>query len=139
MQPTTHRAMLTIILGMVLAGFAGCGGGGGSPAEPGQAGTVTGLVMASGIDNGDLHGLEGAEVTVANQTGISDSDGHFSVIDVPAGQQQLIAVTLPDPYVLLTSEPMHCDVTGGAATDLSEPIIAVPALAVPDPPSLSAW
>ncbi len=137
MQPTTHRAMLAIILGMVLVRFAGCGGGGGSPADPAQLGTVTGLVMASDIDNGDLHGLEGAEVTIANQTGISDSDGHFSVIDIPAGQQQLIVVTLPDPYVLLTGEPMHCDVTEGAATDLSEPIIAIPEdMGVPDPPSL---
>ena len=137
MQPTTRRAMLTIMLGMVLVGFAGCGGGGGSPTEPGQSGTVTGFVVSLDTDSGDIEGLAGAEVSIATQAGTSDSEGYFSVTGVPAGQQQLVAVTLPDFFVLLSSEPIYCDTVLGQTTQLPEPIMAVPEdMGVPDPPSL---
>ena len=137
MQPTTSRAMLTIMLGMILVGFAGCGGGGGSPAEPGQSGTVTGFVVSLDTDSGDIEGLAGAEVSIATQAGTSDSEGYFSVTGVPAGQQQLVAVTLPDLYILLSSEPIYCDAVSGQTTQLPEPIMAVPEdIGVPDPPSL---
>ena len=136
MQPTTHQAMLTIMLGMVLVGFAGCGGGGGSPAEPGQSATVTGFVLSLDTDSGDIEGLAGAEVSIATQSGTSDSEGYFSVTGVLAGQQ-LVTVTLPDFFVLLSGEPIYCSAVSGQTTELPEPIMAVPEdMGVPDPPSL---
>ncbi len=137
MQPTTRRATLTIMLGMLLVGFAGCGGGGGSPTEPGQSATVTGFVVSLDTDSGDIEGLAGAQVSIATQAGTSDSEGYFSVTGVPPGQHQLVAVTLPDFFVLLSSEPIYCDTVSGQTTQLPEPIIAVPEdMGVPDPPSL---
>jgi len=137
MQPATRRAMLAIMLGMVLVGFAGCGGGGGSPAEPGQSGTVTGFVVSLDTDSGDIEGLAGAEVSIATQTGTSDSEGYFSVTGIPTGQQQLVAVTLPDFFALLSSEPIYCDTVSGQTTQLPEPIVAVPEdMGIPDPPAL---
>ena len=136
MQPTTRRVMLAIVLGMVLVGFAGCGGGGGSPTEPGQSGTVTGFVVSLDTDSGDIEGLAGAEVSIVTQAGTSDSEGYFSVTGVPAGQQ-LVTVTLPDFYILLSSEPIYTDAVSGQTTELPEPIMAVPEdMGVPDPPSL---
>jgi len=128
--------MLTIVLGMILVGLAGCGGGGGSPAEPGQSGTVTGLVVSLDTDSGDIEGLAGAEVSITTQAGTSDSEGYFSVVGVPAGHQ-LVTVTLPDSYVLLSSEPIYCDTVSGQTTELPEPIMALPEdMGVPDPPLL---
>jgi len=88
-------------------------------------------------DSGDIEGLAGAEVSIATQVGTSDSEGYFSVTSVPASQQQLVAVTPPDSYVLLSSEPIYCDAVSGQTTQLPEPIMAVPGdMGVPAPPSL---
>ncbi len=104
MQPTTRRAILTIMLATALVGLAGCGGGGDSPAVPNQS--------------------------------TSDAEGYFVVNGVPAGQQ-LVTVTLPAPYVLLSSEPIYCDAVAGQITELPEPIIAVTEdVSVPSPPPL---
>ena len=93
--------------------------------------------MSLDTDSGDIEGLAGAEVSIATQAGTSDSAGYFSVTGVPAGQQQLVAVTLPDFFVLLSSEPIYCDTVSGQITQLPEPIMAVSEdMGVPDPPSL---
>ena len=136
MQPMARRAILTIMLGIAFVGFVGCGGGGGPPAEPGQSGTVTGFVMSLDTSSGNIEGLAGAEVSIATQTATSDAEGYFVVNGVPAGQQ-LVTVTLPAPYVLLSSEPIYCDAVAGQITELPEPIIAVTEdVSVPSPPPL---
>ena len=136
MQPTTRRAIVTIMLATALVGLAGCGGGGDSPAVPNQSGIVTGFVVLLDTGSGDVEGLAGAEVSIATQTATSDAEGYFVVNGVPAGQQ-LVTVTLPAPYVLLSSEPIYCDAVAGQITELPEPIIAVTEdVSVPSPPPL---
>ena len=79
-------ALAVAALAAVVA-LSGCGGGGGTPGSGGRSYvTVIGTVVD---DLGD--GVGSATVTIANITGVTQSDGRFTILSVPTGSQTISA------------------------------------------------
>ena len=122
-----------------MAGIAsGCGFGGflhrrlwgGGGPDPNTIGTVTGWVAE--IDGGD--GVVGARITIGGRSGVSTAPvGQFAVSGIPQGHRQII-VNPPAPFELVSDEPMYCDVIGGQAISLFDPILVISSGSLPPAP-----
>jgi hypothetical protein len=70
----TRKFLLMAILLSVVAGTAGCGGGGGGTNQ-GSTYVITGTVLEKDTNTP----ISGAVVTIGGSTGMTDSNGHFSI------------------------------------------------------------
>lgn len=113
------------IIALALTGLCGCGSDEtGNDPDPGTiagTGKVTGEVLyfSTGV------GLGGVEIEIGGQTAITDSSGHFEVINIQPGVSQQVIVRPPNWLALPTSDPILVNVFADQTTVLSAPILLI--------------
>ena len=121
----THLRLVAVTAVVVALCLVGCEGGGGDGA---QTGTVTGRV----ISIVSQLGVGGAQITlgVGGPSAISDSNGNYTVVGVPAGANIPVFVTPPAGFTVSdptpgTPEVAQVNVLAGTTTVLPD-IVLVP-------------
>lgn len=122
------------IIALALTGLCGCGSDE-TIVNPGP-GTIpgTGAVSGTVVYFNTGAGLGGIEVTIGGRTAVTDSNGRFTVINIPPGVNQQITVAPPYWLALPTVEPIRTSVFADQTTALSAPIVLIDAGSQPPGP-----